>query len=137
MGRTPVGVAIIGFVVLMAGVAHVFAGLTLMGYVTFWDGVLGSGQFLWGALMLALGIVFAICAVALWWQFRWAWMLTNLVAIIGLLDAVFVLFASHDLSQGVAVALLPLAVLWYLNQPHIKACSRWTARAPERRAEAA
>lgn len=121
MGRTPVGVAIIGFLVLMAGVAHVFAGLTLMGYVAFWDGELGSGLFLWGALTLGLGIVFVISGVALWWKFSWAWTLTNFVAVLGLVDAVFVLFATHDVSQGLAVALLPAVVLWYLNQPTIKA----------------
>lgn len=121
MGRTPVGVAIIGFLVLMAGVAHVFSGLTLMGYVAFWDGELGSGLFLWGAISLVLGIVFVVSAIALWWKFPWAWALTNVVAILGLVDAVFVLFATHDVSQGIAVALLPAVVLWYLNQAHIKA----------------
>jgi hypothetical protein len=121
MGRTPVGVAIIGFLVLMAGVAHVFAGLTLMGYVAFWEGTLGSGLFLWGAITLVIGIVFVVSGVALWWTFPWAWTLTNFVAVLGLVDAVFVLFATHDVSQGLAVALLPAVVLWYLNQAHIKA----------------
>ena len=121
MGRTPVGVAIIGFVVLMAGVAHVFAGLTLTGYVVFWDGTIGSGLFLWGVLTGLIGLLFVACAVGLWWKLSWAWMLTNLVAVLGLVDAVFVLFASHDVSEGLAVAILPVVVLWYLNQTHIKA----------------
>ena len=121
MGRTPVGVAIIGFIVLMAGVAHVFAGLTLTGYVVFWDGTIGSGMFLWGVLTGAVGLVLMACAVALWWKLSWAWTLTNFVAVLGLVDAVFVLFASHDVSEGLAVAILPIIVLWYLNQPHIKA----------------
>ena len=121
MGRTPVGVAIIGFVVLMAGVAHVFAGLTLTGYVVFWDGTIGSGLFLWGVLTGLIGLLFVACAVGLWWKLSWAWMLTNLVAVLGLVDAVFVLFASHDVSEGLAVAILPIVVLWYLNQAHIKA----------------
>jgi len=43
------------------------------------------------------------------------------VAVLGLVDAVFVLFASHDVSEGLAVAILPVVVLWYLNQAHIKA----------------
>jgi len=121
MGRTPVGVAIIGFFVLMAGVAHVFAGLTLTGYVVFWDGTIGSGLFLWGVLTGLVGLLFIACAVALWWKLSWAWMFTNFVAVLGLVDAVFVLFASHDVSEGLAVAILPVVVLWYLNQAHIKA----------------
>src|SRR6478735_3693432 len=107
MGRTPVGVAIIGFFVLMAGVAHVFAGLTLAGYVVFWEGTLGSGMFLWGIVTLLLGLLFVACAVALWWKLSWAWMVTNFVAVLGLVDAIFVLFASHDVSEGLAVAILP------------------------------
>ena len=65
MGKTPVGVVLLGFVALVAGVAHLFAGLTLMGYVAFWDGELGSGMFLWGAITFALGVAFMACAIAL------------------------------------------------------------------------
>ena len=120
MGRTPAGVVIIGFLALMSGVAHVFAGLTLTGYVVFWDGKMGTGMFTWGLFTLAIGVIFVACAIALWWTRPWAWMLTNLVAVLGLVDAIFVMFASHDISQGLAVALLPAVVLWYLNQDHIK-----------------
>ena len=122
MGRTPVGVGIIGFLVLMAGVAHVLAGLTLMGYVAFWEGDAGQWVVPVGrALTLVIGLVFVVSGIALWWTFPWAWTLTNFVAVLGLLDAVFVLFATHDVSPGLAVALLPAVVLWYLNQPNIKA----------------
>ena len=124
MGRTPVGVVLLGFVALVAGVAHLFSGLTLMGYVAFWDGELGSGMFLWGAITFALGIAFMACAMSLWSTATWAWLFTNFVAVIGLVDAVFVLLASHDIAQGVAVALLPIVVLWYLHQPGIKATFR-------------
>jgi hypothetical protein len=124
MGRAPVGVVLLGFVAVLAGIAHLFAGLTLMGYVVFWEGELGSGMFLWGAITTALGIAFMACAAALWSTATWAWLFTNFVAVIGLVDAVFVLLASHDVSQGVAVALLPLVVLWYLHQPGIKAVFR-------------
>ena len=124
MGKTPVGVVLLGFVALVAGVAHLFSGLTLMGYVVFWDGELGSGMFLWGAITFALGVAFMEAAVSLWSTATWAWLFTNFVAVIGLVDAVFVLLASHDTAQGVAIALLPIVVLWYLHQPGIKAAFR-------------
>ena len=124
MGKTPVGVVLLGFVALVAGVAHLFSGLTLMGYVVFWDGELGSGMFLWGAITFALGVAFMAAAVSLWSTATWAWLFTNFVAVIGLVDAVFVLLASHDTAQGVAIALLPIVVLWYLHQPGIKAAFR-------------
>ena len=124
MGKAPIGVMLLGFVAIVAGIAHLFSGLTLMGYVVFWDGELGSGMFLWGAITFALGIAFMACAVALWSSATWAWLFANFVAVIGLVDAVFVLLASHDVAQGLAVALLPLVVLWYLHQPGIKAVFR-------------
>lgn len=124
MGKTPVGVVLLGFVALVAGVAHLFSGLTLMGYVVFWDGELGSGMFLWGAITFALGVAFMVAAISLWSTATWAWLFANFVAVIGLVDAVFVLLASHDTAQGVAIALLPIVVLWYLHQPGIKAAFR-------------
>ena len=124
MGKTPVGVVLLGFVALVAGVAQLFAGLTLMGYVVFWDGEMGSGMFLWGAITFALGVAFMAAAISLWSTATWAWLFTNFVAVIGLVDAVFVLLGSHDIAQGVAVALLPIVVLWYLHQPGIKAAFR-------------
>ena len=124
MGKTPVGVVLLGFVALVAGVGHLFGGLTLMGYVVFWEGELGSGMFLWGAITFALGVAFMACAISLWTMATWAWLFTNFVAVIALVDAVFVLLASHDVSQGLAVALLPIVALWYLHQPGIKAAFR-------------
>ena len=124
MGKAPVGVVLLGFVALLAGIAHLFAGLTLMGYVVFWDGKIGSGLFLWGAITFALGVAFMACAVSLWSTATWAWLFANFVAVIALVDTVFVLLASHDIAQGVAVALLPLVVLWYLQKPGIKAVFR-------------
>ncbi len=124
MGKTPVGVVLLGFVALVAGVGHLFGGLTLMGYVAFWEGELGSGMFLWGAITFALGVAFMACAISLWTMATWAWLFTNFVAVIALVDAVFVLLASHDVSQGLAVALLPIVALWYLHQPGIKAAFR-------------
>jgi hypothetical protein len=124
MGKTPVGVVLLGFLALVAGVAHLFSGLTLMGYVAFWEGELGSGMFLWGAITFALGVAFMACAIALWTTATWAWLFTNFVAVIGLVDAVFVLLASHDVAEGFAVALLPIVVLWYLHQPATRAAFR-------------
>ena len=124
MGKTPVGVVLLGFVALVAGVGHLFGGLTLMGYVAFWEGELGSGMFLWGAITFALGVAFMACAISLWTMATWAWLFTNFVAVIALVVAVFVLLASHDVSQGLAVVLLPIVALWYLHQPGIKAAFR-------------
>ena len=124
MGKTPVGVVLLGFVALVAGVAHLFAGLTLMGYVAFWEGEMGSGMFLWGAITFALGVAFMACAVVALVDRDLGLAVHELRGGHRLVDAVFVLLASHDVAQGLAVALLPIVVLWYLHQPGIKAAFR-------------
>lgn len=121
MAKPPVGIVIIGFIALMAGISHLFAGFTLSGVVVFGNAELGSGLFLWGALTIVIGIVLIACAFALWSTAPWAWLLTNLVAVLGVIDAIFVLFASGSVAYGLGVALLPAIVLWYLNQDHVKA----------------
>jgi hypothetical protein len=43
-----------------------------------------------------------------------------LVAVLGIFNAVMILFATADLAKGLAAALLPGIVLWYLNTAGVK-----------------
>jgi hypothetical protein len=121
MLRPPVGVALLGFLVLMAGVAFSIMGLRYAGFVVFGPGSIGSGLFFWGLLTLIAGVCFMLAALSLWATQPYGWLFTQLLAIIGLIDAFFVWISNNNFVDGVAVALFPLVVLWYLNQPDIKA----------------
>ena len=121
MLRPPVGVAILGFFALIAGIAYLVMGLRLTGWVAFGPGTLGSGTFLWGLLTLGAGIAFSAAAFALWSVQPWAWMFAVIMAGLGLIDAFFLWLATGDFGYGLMAALLPLVVLWYLNQKDIKA----------------
>jgi hypothetical protein len=120
MLRPPVGIAIIGFLCLMAGFAFAIMGLRYTGFVVFGPGSIGSGLLLWGLLVLLTGIMFWLAALALWSMQAWGWLFAQLLAILGLLDAFFVWIANNNLVDGLAVAIFPLVVLWYLNQKDIK-----------------
>ncbi len=120
MLRPPVGVAILGFLALIAGVANLIVGLQLTGWVVIGPGSLGSGVFLYGVLTLLLALVFIAAAYALWATRPWAWLFTSFVAIFGLIDSVFVAIATQSFVDGFAVALLPLVTLWYLSQDDIR-----------------
>ena len=50
MLRPPVGVAILGFFSLLAGIAYLVVGLRLTGWVVFGPGSIGDGTFFWGLL---------------------------------------------------------------------------------------
>jgi hypothetical protein len=118
--RPPVGVAILGFFALIAGIAYIVLGLRLTGWVVFGPGDIGDGTFLWGLLTLGGGIAFAAAAFAFWSVQPWAWMFGIILAGLGLIDAFFLWLGTNDLSTGLAAAFFPLIVLWYLNSKDVK-----------------
>ena len=120
MLRPPVGVALLGFVALMAGFAYTLVGLRYIGLVTFGPAQIGSGLVIWGALTFLVGILFFAAAFALWATQPWGWLFAHYLAIFGLIEAVFVMLANNSLEDGIAVALFPLLVIWYLNDKDVK-----------------
>jgi len=121
MLRPPVGVALLGFVALMAGFAYTVMGLRYTGYVVFGRGEIGDGLFLWGLLTLLVGILFFAAAFALWATQPWGWLFAHYLAIFGLLEAFFVMISNNSFTDGLAVAIFPLVVIWYLNDRDVKA----------------
>jgi cytochrome c oxidase subunit IV len=121
MLRPPIGVALLGFLVLMAGFAFTVMGLRYSGFVVFGRGEIGSGLLFWGLLTLLAGIMFIVAAFALWSVQPWGWLFTHFLALLGLLDAFFVWISNNSFSDGLAVAIFPLVVLWYLNLRDVKA----------------
>jgi hypothetical protein len=121
MLRPPVGVALLGFLCLMAGFAFSIMGLRYAGYVVFGRGDIGDGLLFWGILTLIAGIMFFLAAFALWATQPWGWLFAHFLAIFGLLDAFFVWIANNSFVDGLAVAIFPLVVLWYLNDRDVKA----------------
>lgn len=120
MLRPPIGVALLGFLALVAGVSQFFLGLKLSGFVVFGPGDVLDGYLFWGILALVAGVALIAAAFALWATQPWGWAFANFVAVFGLLDAFFVLLATHDLVWGLAAAALPAVTLWYLNTPEIR-----------------
>jgi hypothetical protein len=121
MLRPPVGVAILGFLALLAGVSDLIIGLQLAGFVVFGPGETGSGYLFWGVLAIVTGVILIAVAFALWATQPWAWVFTWIMAIWGLFNAVLVLIASGNLGYGLGAALLPAVTLWYVNSTDIKA----------------
>jgi cytochrome c oxidase subunit IV len=121
MLRPPVGVALLGFVALMAGFAFLIIGFRYAGYVVFGRGDLGDGLFLWGVLAIISGVLFIAAAFSLWATQPWGWLFAHYLAIFGLIEAVFVMIANNSITDGIAVALFPLLVIWYLNDKDVKA----------------
>ena len=120
MRTPPIGVAVLGFFALVNGIAALIIGLQLMGVVAFGPVSTGTGVFFWGVLAFILGLLFVAVAYGAWTVRLWAWTYGMLIAALGILNAVLILFSTGDLSKGVAAALLPALILWYLNTPGVK-----------------
>ena len=121
MLRPPIGVALLGFVALMAGFAYTLMGLRYTGWVVFGQGSIGSGLFFWGLLTLIVGLLFIGAAFALWSTQPYGWLFAHYLAIFGVLEAFFVWIANNSFTDGLAVAIFPLLVIWYLNDRDVKA----------------
>ena len=121
MLRPPVGVALLGFVAFAAGIVYLIMGFRYAGYVVFGRGEIGDGLLLWGILTIIVGVLFLAAAFALWSTQPWGWLFAHYLAIFGLIEAVFVMIANNSLTDGIAVALFPLLVIWYLNDKDVKA----------------
>jgi hypothetical protein len=121
MLRPPLGVAILGFLALINGVGDLLVGLNLMGIVTFGPVQSGTGVWISGLFIFITGLIFIAVAWAAWTLRPWAWLFGMIMAIFGLFDAVLIAISTGSVAWGLAAALVSGVVLWYLNQPDIKA----------------
>jgi len=120
MNRPPFGIIILGFFALVNGVGAAVIGLRQMGIVAFWPLETGSGVFFSGVLTLVIGVFYLALAYAAWSLQPWAWLYGNFIAMLGLFSSILVLLSSGSVATGLAAALLPGVILWYLNTPAIR-----------------
>jgi hypothetical protein len=118
--KRPIGVTLLGILFLAAGISYLLLGLQMMGAVTF--GPLHSGYGVWayGLLVTLTGVAFAAAGFACWSLQPWAWLLGQILAVFGLVEAVLVWLSTGDFGAGVAAGLFPMLVLWYLNREPVK-----------------
>jgi hypothetical protein len=118
--KRPIGVTLLGILFLAAGISYLLLGLQMMGAVTFGPLQSGSGVWAYGLLVTLTGVAFAAAGFACWSLQPWAWLLGQILAVFGLIEAVLVWLSTGDFGAGVAAGLFPLLVLWYLNREPVK-----------------
>jgi|tagenome__1003787_1003787.scaffolds.fasta_scaffold19777185_1 hypothetical protein len=120
MNRAPVGIIILGFFALVNGIGAAIVGLRQMGIVAFGPLETGSGVFFSGVLTLIIGVFYIALAYAAWDMRPWAWLYGNFIAMLGLFTSILVLLSTGSVATGLAAALLPGVILWYLNTPAMR-----------------
>ena len=121
MGNRPFGVLVLGALAIAIAIVRLLVGLQLLGIGIFgddkWD---GSGVVWVGLLTLGVGAIYLAVGWALWSMRPWALIFTMIMAVFGLVDAMFVWIATGQIQYGLAAALIPALLLWYTSREDIR-----------------
>jgi hypothetical protein len=121
MQGRPFGVLVLGALAIAIAVVRLLLGLQLLGIAIFSDVSLeGTGVFWTGLLTIIVGIIYLAVGWALWSMRAWALVFTMIMAVFGLVDAMFVLIATGNIAYGLAAAAIPALLLWYTSREDIR-----------------
>ena len=116
----PFGVLVLGALAIAIAVVRLLIGAQLLGVAIFGDIPTGTGVGWAGILTLVVGAIYLAVGWALWSMRPWALMFTMIMAVFGLVDAMFVLLATGNLAYGLAAAAIPALLLWYTSRKDIQ-----------------
>jgi len=121
MGNRPFGVLVLGALAIAIAVVRLLLAFQLLGIAIFGDVLYeGSGVFWTGLLTLVVGIIYLAVGWALWSMRPWALIFTMIMAVFGLVDAMFVWIATGSIAYGLAAAAIPALLLWYTSRQDIR-----------------
>jgi hypothetical protein len=116
----PFGVTLLAIIFAVAGLSYIMLGFQLTTAVTFGPLPSGQGTWIWGWLIVLTGLGFWAGGIAAWNLAPFGWMLGQILAIIGILEAIFALLGTGNLSYALATTAFPFILLWYLNRANVK-----------------
>lgn len=120
MPNRPFGVLVLGALAIAIAVVRLLIGLQLLIGGIFGDIPSGSGVGWTGLMLLIVGAIYLAVGWALWSMRPWALIFTMIMAVFGLVDAMFVLIATNNIAYGLAAAAIPALLLWYTSREDIR-----------------
>lgn len=123
MKYPPILISVVGFFAALAGFGWLVTGFRMLGFD--WFGILGDlPKFeqtgFWGWLAVIAGVAWLAAAVGLWSLRPWAWALAVVVAGFSLFESFLWFLEYPGQGVGLATALLPLVMIFYLNSQSVK-----------------
>ena len=118
--KRPFGVTLLAIIFALAGISYMLLGFQMTTAVTFGPIPAGQGTWIWGWLIVLTGLAFWAGGVAAWSLQPWGWMLGQILAIVGILEAIFALIGTGNLGYALASTAFPVILLWYLNRDSTK-----------------
>jgi hypothetical protein len=117
--KMPMGIVILSLLAAFAGIATLVWGFRLIGWLVLGPMETGDGTAIAGIASIVVGAVLLAAGGALAAYRPWALALTQILALVGILNAVFTMFATGEISSGIGQLILPGILLWYTNRTDI------------------
>jgi hypothetical protein len=121
MPNRPFGVLVLGALAIAIAVVRLLVGFQLLFGGIFGEKLAGTGVAWVGITTLVVGAIYLGVGWALWSMRPWALVFTMIMAVFGLVDAMFVWMATGSFAYGLASALIPGLLLWYTSRDDIRA----------------
>jgi hypothetical protein len=135
----PTGATVVAIIEAILAVFLFLGALALIGIGGLAGGLIGSSGepnapgigavvagfgFIFGVILLVIGLLYAAISYGVWKGRSWSWMLGLVVSIIAIVFGVLGLSGGISVSSIISLA-LPIAVVYFLMQPEVK---RWLGR---------
>src|ERR687892_2090980 len=102
----PLGVTVVAILTAIGGLIFLGSGLVLL--------IVGIG-----VILLALGIAYLVMAYGLWKGRGWAWTITLILSVIGIIVAIVSIILGN--VAAIINAIIHGVVIYYLYRPNVKA----------------
>ena len=118
--KRPFGITVLAIIFGAAGISYLMLGFQLTTAVTFGPLPSGQGTWIYGWLIVLTGLAFWAGGLAAWRLLPWGWMLGHILALLGIIEAIFALLGTGNLGYALATTAFPVILLWYLNRDSVK-----------------
>jgi hypothetical protein len=108
----PLGVTIIAILAVLGGIGSFLSGLTVLAIIP----ILGI---IFGGILIIIGLAYFAVAYGLWKGLRWAWILTLIVSVIGIIVGLGSIVVGN--VDSLFHVIVNAIVIYYLYRPNVKA----------------
>lgn len=116
----PLGVTIIAILIVISGILILLVGIGLVAL----GPIIGIVFVLFGFISLAVGIAYLVMAYGLLKGRAWAWTISTIVLIIGIILEIIsiprTIASGSSLSGDIISIAISVFILYYLYRPHVK-----------------
>jgi hypothetical protein len=110
--KRPFGITLLAIIFAVAGLSYMMLGFRPL--------PTGQGTWIWGWIVVLTGLAFWAAGLAAWRLQPYGWMLGNVLAIFGVIEAIFALLGTGSLNYALATTTFPFILLWYLHRDSVK-----------------